>query len=743
MEKYQINLGRLRKLSRRMNSGISLFLIIRGKAGLEMDGITYELNEGGIAVVGNMEIFSMDSDGSSVVLSLLFPRDYLAGVFPEALKRRIAYVSTGESLEDSDYAALRRLASDMAFRSMRRAEGYELKVQSEIFELFHCILTGIAGREGLAGAENGGADGRLSAVLSDIHQNFRYSLTLNEAAKKVFLSPQYLSRLFREKMGVTFLEYLNALRLSEAAGALLQSENSIARIALDSGFPSEKAFSRQFRKKYDVTPSEYRRANYLGGQEQGSYFEQMEDVSLEAFVKFVGAYTPEVQKERRVLEQIDMTAEPQRIFHENLIDVGNIWLCLREDIRMQLEMAQKILDCRYVRVTMMEHPEFMGVGDKIGQQYDYYYVFSLFFRLGLVPFIHVRLEDLKSRSSLELFCSILVNLKKRNDRGYFGEWRLELEGGEDQEELLEAVCRSVKEACPGLIVGLMVDVDRCREAVLGFLLRHRSTVEPAFLTMKGDPNLCTAPREPDAYRSFQESYYRKRMEKLNKIQGEDRLPVFLVEWNTLTGATVAEAGEFHRTALIADVMCSLAEDAAGFGFWLSLFAPEALKPELCTYPLSLYFYQEVPRPLMFAAQALGGRKLDLIFRKDNVVCLRRPNGEYALVIFNPCYQEPFRSMDNVIREQLSCTFELHLGGLEEGEYYFKRYVLDKKNGSLYHNWVNVDFNLARYEDVAVFLRGAVAPALSMYRQEEKGEVVLKQELTMNAMMVYIIGKMNP
>ena len=746
MEKYQIRLGRLRKLPRRMNSGLGLFLVVRGKVRLEAGGTEYDLNEGGLAVIGNMEIFSMESDGSSMILSLQFPREYLADVFEEALKRRILFVSPGGFPEDSGDTALRRLAADIAFCAMRKAPGYELKVQAEIFELFHCILTGIAGRESSGVPGNSGSDSRLSTVLADMNQNFRYNLTLQEEAGKEFLSPQYLSRLFKEQMGVTFLEYLNGLSLAEAEKALIRSEEGIARIAMDSGFPSEKAFSRQFRKKYGVTPSEYRRTHYIGGVEDGSWFEQMEEVSLEDFVKFVGTYTPEVQKETMQLEQVDMTAEPVQIFHDNMIDIGNIWLALREDTRNQLEQAQKILNCRFVRLTMMDTPAFMAAGDKVSLQYDYYYVFSLFYRLELIPFIHVRLKDLKKDENLSLFCSVLENLRRRNDREYFMEWRIELEGREEAPELLCRTVRAIKKTAPQLTVGLMVDWEQKEPEISAFLGRSRELFSPAFLTVRGDPNQCAAPGEPEAFEQFQKHYYPERMRKLKTASekaGMGSLPVYLVEWNTLTGATVAEAGEFHRTALIGDLMCSLAGEVSGFGFWLSLLGPEALRPELCTYPLSLYFYSDVPRPLMFAAQSLGSGRMDVIYKNGNVLCMKKSGGEYVIVLFNPCYQEPFRSMGNVIQERLSCTFELHLKGLEAGAYYFKRYVLDKRNGSLYHNWVNVDFNLARYEDVAAFLKGAVAPALTMYRQEEKDEVVLKPELAMNAMMVYIIGKLEP
>ena len=57
---------------------------------------------------------------------------------------------------------------------------------------------------------------------------------------------------------LTFMEYLNNVRLFHAVDELLYTKKNITRIALDNGFPTSAAFTKAFRDIYREAPSEYR-----------------------------------------------------------------------------------------------------------------------------------------------------------------------------------------------------------------------------------------------------------------------------------------------------------------------------------------------------------------------------------------------------------------------------------------------------------------------------------------------------
>ena len=78
-------------------------------------------------------------------------------------------------------------------------------------------------------------------------------------ADQVNLSPTYLSRKFRKTTGVTFKEYINYIRIKQAVQALLTTDDSITKIAVDCGFNSSNYFKDIFKKINGVSPMAFRR----------------------------------------------------------------------------------------------------------------------------------------------------------------------------------------------------------------------------------------------------------------------------------------------------------------------------------------------------------------------------------------------------------------------------------------------------------------------------------------------------
>ena len=96
-----------------------------------------------------------------------------------------------------------------------------------------------------------------------IEQRFRQQLTAGEVALAVGYSVNYFGKLFCRRYGVTFQEYLLERRLQWAYGILRASSFSVAEIAYESGFNSQSYFTRQFRRRYGMSPTQVRQAARL------------------------------------------------------------------------------------------------------------------------------------------------------------------------------------------------------------------------------------------------------------------------------------------------------------------------------------------------------------------------------------------------------------------------------------------------------------------------------------------------
>ena len=86
-------------------------------------------------------------------------------------------------------------------------------------------------------------------------------ISVEEVAKNAGFSIDYFNRIFLSHTGFTVTAYINYIRLKQAAYLLRTTDKSVLDIALEIGYDSHEGFTKAFKKKYGVTPSEYRAGN--------------------------------------------------------------------------------------------------------------------------------------------------------------------------------------------------------------------------------------------------------------------------------------------------------------------------------------------------------------------------------------------------------------------------------------------------------------------------------------------------
>ncbi len=106
----------------------------------------------------------------------------------------------------------------------------------------------------------GFTDNRIAKSLQAMHLNPANQWTLNELAAIAGMSRTSYLTLFNTLMNTTPNGYLTQWRMQLARQRLTESNDAIIRIAEAAGYQSEAAFSRVFRKYFDVTPAAYRRS---------------------------------------------------------------------------------------------------------------------------------------------------------------------------------------------------------------------------------------------------------------------------------------------------------------------------------------------------------------------------------------------------------------------------------------------------------------------------------------------------
>ncbi len=98
----------------------------------------------------------------------------------------------------------------------------------------------------------------LVALLLFADKNFRNSCLLRDAALELGYDYAYISKFFKRRVGISFRQYINNLRIIESKHLLRTGMKSIEEIAAECGFSSLRTFDREFRNQTGTTPSDYR-----------------------------------------------------------------------------------------------------------------------------------------------------------------------------------------------------------------------------------------------------------------------------------------------------------------------------------------------------------------------------------------------------------------------------------------------------------------------------------------------------
>lgn len=104
---------------------------------------------------------------------------------------------------------------------------------------------------------------RIREVITYVGEHFREPVSLQEIADQLGLGREYFCRFFKKNMGMSFLRYLNEVRVSHIYQDLVETDLPVSEIANENGFSNQKLFNRTFKEIYGCTPSQVRKGENI------------------------------------------------------------------------------------------------------------------------------------------------------------------------------------------------------------------------------------------------------------------------------------------------------------------------------------------------------------------------------------------------------------------------------------------------------------------------------------------------
>lgn len=98
----------------------------------------------------------------------------------------------------------------------------------------------------------------IKKAINYIREHYREEIALEELSRKLEITPEYLSALFKREVGINFSLFIKRFRISHAKRLLKGSDLKVYEVAERVGYGDAKYFARVFKEELGVTPGEYR-----------------------------------------------------------------------------------------------------------------------------------------------------------------------------------------------------------------------------------------------------------------------------------------------------------------------------------------------------------------------------------------------------------------------------------------------------------------------------------------------------
>ncbi|HBT5734097.1 TPA: helix-turn-helix transcriptional regulator, partial [Klebsiella pneumoniae] len=350
---FSVTVRDVRQLTQPESDLLTLLWVLEGSVNLAVaEGASQPLVADGLAIVNRNRRWSLRSAGANAVMILTLSASWLARL--DNAFFAVDYQITPRTRDADD--GLRRLMRQLLVSGLVNHPGhYRLEANRWLSEIALLLATRFS--QPIASTPRRDTEKwsrRIASVVARIDANYQRRLSLQEVAAAEFVSEAWLSRLFRKEVGVSFVQYLTALRLRHAADQLLTTRKTVQQIAREQGFASTRMMSDLFKRQHGVTPRQYREQHPLElARPRPPQADRWQPVAADRLYARLNEPEPRDREspplpinppQTREINLRDRPARPAALRHTRMVvTVRELDDLLRADVRRELEQLHHAL----------------------------------------------------------------------------------------------------------------------------------------------------------------------------------------------------------------------------------------------------------------------------------------------------------------------------------------------------------------------------------------------------------------
>jgi len=755
----RISLQKIKDTTSHVHHGIEILLVIKGNVCVDCLGRTYKLGSNDLILINRGHVHSLTSQTDNLILSLYMDYDFLSENFNQALSYTFICNSTLEDVDESKFQFIRKLMTQIMLLDYKKEIGYNLLIKSKIYKLLYHIVTNFKYQINNIDQPKEVTDERIKRILHYISNNYMNNITLGHIAEREYISIHYLSRLFKSQVGINFQDYLSQIRLEKAVELLIKSHIPINKIALKCGFPNIQSFNREFKRKFNENPSEYRNKNKLQTDKEKA---EIHDIQLDKEQKLsvVLDYimSNDLMDEKDVVDpplDIDFNKKLEEKRLNKIIRIGGFDDLLNKITQVQIKEAAKELNFQYIYFTDLFNQTNLNIhADSLYRLDEIISSLNLIISLNLIPIVEINLNDYIHKLEINQNISGMVlnifNLLKRHySTEYLSSWHLVFRGTSLHKAvgIVEELVNELNNSGFNNKIGITLSKNLNQIEEDGKLIAEikEKNIQLGFVCLESSPD------EEDGKAEYVDHHYYegylknqiKRVRRLLNDRGLYKTKIIITNFNTLAGSGLELAGTFFRAALILDTIVNSTDKDVSFSFWLSNKSYEKHTKHDGNHlrALSLYLFQLIKRPVYFLLKFLNKCGAEFKQVSDNIIIANKDKSYYILA-FNPYYYNPLYSLAENYISINRRNMELTIKGLKKGEYLIKKHTLDKHKGGKFEALLSLMSMTHLDKETLDFIERSNIPDMKISKQEIKGEFKITASISSNAVVLYEFIKMD-
>ena len=232
------------------HSYFEIEIILSGEGKYVVNGVEYDITNTNVFLLTSTDFHYLEIDGVAEIINISFDETMMSDSDMTSLL--FNKISKGYSLDKEEYERITGVANVLRHECSIGGECQRLLLSY----IIKCLLrkNGDLSNADITASSLHGI--RRAIIYLELH--FRENVTLEEVATEAGYTPTYFSKLFKKVTGKSYIEMLIKYRLGYAR-TLLANGFSVADSCYSSGFGSLTGFQETFKKKYNMSPNEYKK----------------------------------------------------------------------------------------------------------------------------------------------------------------------------------------------------------------------------------------------------------------------------------------------------------------------------------------------------------------------------------------------------------------------------------------------------------------------------------------------------